>query len=426
LCLLGGTLFLPERVMFDFPVVPPLDKNAIAALAAYVACLVADSDTVLGPQQSRATRWILILLAINVIGTVVTNGDAMRFGPLVLPGMSAYDGLATFIRTSLYIALPFFLGQALFRTCEDLRELLSALVIGALVYVPLVLLEARLSPIFHIKLYGFFQHSFAQSARDGGFRAFVFMSHGLTVAFFVSQSVTASVSLGALRVRLLGFSSKLITTVLVVALISCKSLGAFLYAGTTAPLIWLTKARTQLRVAAYLAFAVLNYPLLRMFDWISTEWFLEQASRASADRAQSLEYRFMNEGMLLTKAQERPYFGWGAWGRNLLYDPASGRDITVVDGEWIIQFGAAGAMGFLIVFGLLLSPVWRARRAERRSALSAQDAQTLASVALLLAFTGLDLIPNSTSHCVPFLLAGALTSVSSGLLAGSITRTAAA
>ncbi len=413
---LAGTLFLPERVSFDFPVVPPLDKHAISALAAYLGCLSTRAQSVTGSQQTKATRTILWLLLFNIAATVLTNREYLRFGPLVLPAMSPYDGLATFIKTSLAVVLPFFLGQTLFRTPDDLRDLLRAVVIGALVYTPLVLLEARLSPIFHLRLYGFFQHSFAQAARDGGFRAFVFLSHGLTVAFFVSQSITCLAGLARVKDKVLGLSTKFCSAVLIVALISCKSLGAFLYAGLSVPLLWFAPIKTQMRVAVLLSIAVMNYPLLRMFDWISTEWFLEQANRASAERAESLQYRFMNEGMLLTKAQEKPFFGWGTWGRNLLYDPATGRDITVVDGEWIIQFGGAGAVGFLIVFGLLLFPVFYASRAISRGGLEREESQAIATVALLLAFTGLDLVPNSISHGLPYFLAGALMSVSAGVI----------
>jgi hypothetical protein len=277
-------------------------------------------------------------------------------------------------------------------------------------------LEARLSPFFHERIYGFFQHDFVQAMRNGGFRAFVFMSHGLAVAFFVSQALTGVAGLSRLRDAALPLPHKLSLLVLGVALVTCKSVGAMLYAIVTVPLTLLASAKAQARVAGWLALAVISYPMLRVFDWISLDWFLEQAQRVGADRAQSLEFRFVNESALLARAQERPLLGWGTWGRNLIFDPFSGRDLSVIDGEWILQLGSFGILGYLISFGLLLWPVWAVARLARRRDLAPSLQQALATFSLMLAFLGLDLIPNSISHGIPFWMAGALTATTAPLL----------
>lgn len=415
--LIGGALFLPERVAYDFPVVPPLDKHAIAALCAFLACLVNSPGSIGGPQNTGATRWVMVLALVSIVGTLSGNGDPQRFGPVQLPGLSAYDGVALFVNWLLRVILPFYLGQTLFRTCDDLRTLLRGLVVGALVYVPLILLEVRLSPILHLKLYGFFQHDFIQAVRSGGFRAFVFMSHGLAVAFYMSQALTAATGLARVKDTWLPLSSRWTTIILTAALITCKSMGAFIYAGVSVPAIWFSSVRAQFRLARWLSLAVLVYPFARLMDLISTEWFIAQARAISEDRSLSLEFRFINENLLLTRAQLRPYFGWGSWGRNQVFDE-DGRMVTVTDGEWIIQFGIGGVLGFAIIFGMLLLPVFRAGKASRLGRVAQpEDDKVLATVALLLAFTGLDLIPNAISHGLPYVIAGALMSVSSGLLA---------
>lgn len=422
LIIVGGTLLLPEGVAYDFPVVPPLDKHAISALSAFVACLASDPKSVTGPQTTNAARYAAILATIGVLGTVLTNGDEVRFGRVSMQALSAYDSLAFVVTALLRIVLPFYLGQALFRTPEHLRELLRALVWGALLYIPLILIEGRLSPIFHLKLYGFFQHDFLQAMRAGGFRAFVFMAHGLAVAFFVAQALICVAGLARIGDKEMPLSPRWMTMLLLVALISCKSMGAFIYAGIAVPLIAFASTKMQLRFARWLALLVLLFPLARMFDFVPTEWLLEKANAISPDRAQSLEFRFDNEEMLLARAQSRPVFGWGSYGRNHLINPEDGKPMTIADGEWIIQFGAAGAFGFLTVFGMLLLPVLRARKAALRVRLEAKDEAVLATFAVLVAFIGLDLIPNAVFNMLPYFIAGALGSVSAGILAGERRR----
>src|SRR5207245_2594993 len=86
----------------------------------------------------------------------------------------------------------------------------------------------------------------------------------------------------------------------------------------------------------------------------------------SESRASSLEFRFVQEEELLKHAAERPWFGWGRYGRNRVYKEdwqGIGVDTSVTDGRWIITFGQFGIVGFLAEFGLLAIPIFRAARA---------------------------------------------------------------
>ena len=80
----------------------------------------------------------------------------------------------------------------------------------------------------------------------------------------------------------------------------------------------------------------------------------------SPDRAQSLGFRFENEEILVEKALERKWFGWGGWGRNRVYayDPWKDDvvDISVTDSLWIIAYGMNGFFGLFGVFGASLLP----------------------------------------------------------------------
>jgi len=105
------------------------------------------------------------------------------------------------------------------------------------------------------------------------------------------------------------------------------------------------------------------------------------------------------EELLLIRAEERPLFGWGGYGRAELTDR-----VTVVDGEWIILMGQGGWIGFLSKFGLLGLPIiliwWHAR--HNRIGMES------AVIALALAAGLMDLIPNSGMTPDKWLLAGAL------------------
>lgn len=423
--LVGAALFLPERVGYDFPVLPELDKHTIASLSALAACAVNHSRTAFPKRKSSTLGWLVMLGMVGFVITAVTNPDSLHYGPLVLPGLGAYDVAGNFVAFLLRFALPYYLGLTLFRSPDDLRILLRGLVVGALVYVPLVLFESRMSPQLHVWVYGFFQHDFIQSVRAGGFRAFVFMSHGLAVAFFMSQALTTTVGLARARDALLPFSARAIAILLAIALVSCKSMGAFLYAGATLLLTWFAKPQTQLRVASWLAILVVAYPLARFHGWIPMDDILEKVATISEERASSLRFRFDQEGALLERALLRPYFGWGSWGRNRIYDQF-GRDVSVPDGEWVMALGTGGMFWFLVSFGFLLIPVLQAKKAVVKAKLGSEDSQVLATTAMLLAFTGLDLIPNSMSHPLPLVLAGALSSTCAELFAGQKLRGRAA
>jgi hypothetical protein len=92
---------------------------------------------------------------------------------------------------------------------------------------------------------------------------------------------------------------------------------------------------------------------------------IDLAYRASHERGASLEFRIINEDMLLEKARERMVFGWGGWGRSRIYNE-EGEDISVTDGYWIILFGTTGLAGLAGFFLIILLPavrfVWAYRK----------------------------------------------------------------
>ena len=155
-----------------------------------------------------------------------------------------------------------------------------------------------------------------------------------------------------------------------------------------------------------LALVVLMYPALRSTDTFPTKTLVDLSARVAQERADSLGQRFEHESRLVKKANERPLFGWGGFARNRIYN-AEGVDESVTDGAWIATYGSGGAAGFICLFGLLTIPLFRARSALPRIAL-APDRVLVATLALVVAFSDIDLLPNGLFSALPLFLAGAL------------------
>ena len=105
--------------------------------------------------------------------------------------------------------------------------------------------------------------------------------------------------------------------------------------------------------------------MTRMADLVPTRLLLEWSTSVSQDRADSLQFRLDNEKQLLERASQRFIFGWGRYGRSLIYDPTREIDTSVTDGFWIITIGQFGLFGFLAEFGLLTFPIFSAAAALR-------------------------------------------------------------
>jgi len=138
----------------------------------------------------------------------------------------------------------------------------------------------------------------------------------------------------------------------------------------------------------------LFYPALRVTHLFPTELITETVSSFSPDRAQSIEFRFDNEEQLLARALERPWFGWGRFGRNRILDPVSGKDDSVVDGRWISTIGQFGVFGFIAEFGFLSMIVFRAAL-SLRYARSNEDKIFLSTLSLIVSAVLLDSLPNA-------------------------------
>lgn len=409
--ILGGYLLLPQNYSIELPAVPSLNKNSIPALAALLAAaMLVRKPQVQAPvtvlpglfPRSRVVRILFILMLIGSAATVLTNGDVARYGGKVLPALRPYD-IASALGNTLFTLLPFLLARKYLAHPEAQKILLIGLAVAGLLYSLPALYEARMSPQLSRNIYGYFPHDWRQHLRAGGFRPVVFLSHGLWLAIFFCSAFVAATALwrsssGKSRTRWLAASAWLFLTLVVAKGVGALGIGLLLGA-----MILFMPIRLQVMGAAVIAAGLMTYPLLRGADMIPTERVLNLAYSVDPAREASLRFRLMNEDILLEKANERPLFGWGGWGRNRVFDD-EGRDISITDGYWVMAIGTGGWVGYVVQFGLLLIPMMFLGLRWKQLAL------TPATAGLTLALTAnmIDLIPNATLTPVTWLLAGAL------------------
>jgi hypothetical protein len=418
--IVAGYLLLPTRAGVDLPLMPLIDKEVIPALTAAIllafgmgAAKVGDlhhAGGQVGAASGESWRMgpflpLVLLLVASPVMTVLTNPEPLAYGPLVLPGLRPYDAISIISRLAL-IALPFLLAMRYLASPESHVVLLKVIVIGLLVYSLPMLFEVRMSPQLNVMFFGFFPHQFEQHVRAGGYRPVVFLHHGLILAILVAMAIIAA---GALwRQRL--FEGKragqwfFAGLYLMLVLFLSNSLGAFAIAMMFAPAVLLLGTRGQMLVAGAIAVIVLLYPILRSADLIPVDRIVAVAERVSADRAASFQFRIDNEDALGVRAAEKPFAGWGTWGRNQIFDPETGRMLSVTDGIWIIVIGSYGWLGYIAQFGLLTLPTLMLAFGRRSAALT----PATAGLSLVMAVNLLDLLPNSPLTPITWMVGGAL------------------
>lgn len=405
--LLAGYLLLPSGFKIDLPLVPPLDKMSVPAVATVLLCWAKGAQT-RTPNHSVVIYLLSVAFVVAPIFTSLGNSYELQIANGSIPGFYPLDGLKMAGHNLIMLA-PFYVGKHYLNTDEARASLLKAVPAAALLYSLPMIVELRVSPQFHRWVYGYFPHQFAQQVRAGGYRPVVFLEHGLQVALFISLATVAALVFIRLKTVIMRIPATIVAPYLGVMLVLCKSLGAFVYSVALAPVILFTRPRTWTKITCAVLLFICAYPALRWHGLIPVDQISRAANEFSSERSSSFGVRVENEGQLLAKAQEKPMFGWGTWGRNRIYDDY-GKDISVTDGEWIIQFGAYGWLGYLSLFGLFAAAAFRASRAVGHR--MDEGAIVIGGLGLLLAVNVLDLLPNSNLTPITFLLAGSIGSAS--------------
>jgi len=389
-----GFMFLPEApgAEYKLPGLPIFTKFINVNVSTLLAAMILTTRRLVSFRPSWADLPMLVFCTVPMVTSIVND-----LGP--------YDGFSGCVGQTLSWGLSYYLGRVFFSRAKELRELAIAVFLGGVVYVPLCLIEIRMSPQLHNWVYGFQPSSFEQVIRFGGWRPVCFMTHGLVVGLWMSMATLVGFWLylsGSLRsigrVSILWFLIPLaITTVLV------KSMGAlFLLAVGIGVGLAVRHFHQRWFLWAVAAVPVLYIGLRAPGLW-SGEDIVAASELISEERGGSLRFRLQNEDMLAEKALRRPVFGWGGWGRSRVYDE-EGRDLTITDGLWIITLGYYGLVGLAAFLGNFLAPVGVMVRQIPAKLWMQPAGGALAALATLIVLYMTDCIPNAT-YCPLYVLA---------------------
>ncbi|MEL7114014.1 MAG: hypothetical protein AAGP08_00235 [Pseudomonadota bacterium] len=358
-----------------------------------------------GPRQRAApsltvlSYLILTVLLFSTVMTVLTNGDPLVADVSIRPALSLQD-VISMVAEPVIMMIPFLFALAFLKGQSAQLEVARAVVILGVFYAVLAGFEARMSPQLNIWVYGYFQHSWVQHLRDG-FRPIVFLSHGLSVGFFLLSVVVMAFGLyrctkDKSRILYL-FAGLFVFFVLAIS----RNLGAFMLAAVFVPIALFAPRWVQLRVAVLTVIFFLVYPAVWQSQILPVDRFMEFVTSISEERAQTLQYRLDNEADMLVRAAERPIFGWGGWDRWRVFDEF-GRDTTTADGLWVITLGERGWVGYVCFFLILTLPMFFLVRSVRRK----ESSHVLPAMSLIMAANLLYMIPNSTLSPIGWMIMG--------------------
>lgn len=342
--LLGGWLFLPVfDGRLDIPVLA--GKMTFVSTTILMVSLVADFAS----WRRLELHWVDLFAAMVCLSP---------FATALSNDLGAYEGLSAALQSSCAWIAPYLLGRVYLGTPRAIAEFARRMTGGALVYVPLCLWEIRMSPQLHRQLYGYATiENFAFVVRFGGYRPTVFMHFGLMVGTFMGTG--ALVAYWLWRCRSVPWIWRLrtssCTALLVLTTVLVKSTGAVILLALGIAILEATRlSRRSLLPIVLLAIAPLAFVTARISGW-SGEEYVKVAGAISPDRAQSISFRIGNEQLLIGKAMQRPWLGWGRWGRSRIYDD-EGKDISVTDSLWVILLGGNGIVGLGALALLMLVP----------------------------------------------------------------------
>jgi tetratricopeptide (TPR) repeat protein len=338
---IGSWLFLPATGI-HLPGIPDYGKAMAATAGIMLGTLAFEPNRLM----AFRLRWFdlpIILWSLCPFASSISNEREI------------YEGLsAVFVQTTTWF-LPYLIGRLYFTDAESLRELVLGMIVGAVCLIPLCFYEIKMSPCLQQKLYGFGDW---EGERYGGYRPRVFFSSSLELGLWMNAVTLMAWWLwraGQLK-NLGGLGGVVIVPALVITAIACKTTAAILLISAGVAALWICwKTKTKWALFALLSIAPIYYTVRITDVWSGKNAVQLVRMFINEERAHSLEFRLDNEDLLITKALQRPYFGWDGWGRNLVYEE-NNKQLSIIDGMWVIALGPHGCVGLVLMATSLLLP----------------------------------------------------------------------
>mgnify|MGYP006295666443 CR=1 FL=1 len=316
--------FLPSQAVLDIPgPIPPLDKLGAVSFPALLLLIAAKRDL-------RGLRWKASdRLAVAFLGMIVAANLAAGNKPYAVAARSL-DLLVTF-------TMPYLAGRLWARKPDQLVKLTRFIITVGFLYVPFMVIEFRLAPQFARLIYDS-QVSFAQSARYGFFRPFMFFRHALdlghTMTLVLGFAIAYRIWLSGRRNRGEKPPSITIAALLLAVLLSMSR-------GPVMGAILIICGYHFFRRHAWRLGWFLGISGMLLFTWMvwtaSAHQVVDLLGLGGDARAQSLAYRFAQIDAYSPLFHHRPYLGHGhPIPRNYWY--------PIIDGTMLLLAMEAGLL----------------------------------------------------------------------------------
>ena len=393
-----GWCYLP-RVNFPLSGVPDFDKVVATTCGVLLAAMIFD----MGRLMTFRFQWYDLPMAAWCVAPILAVWST---------GVDFYEGFAATERQIVCWAVPYFLGRVYLNTLEDLRELALGLVIGGLSYAPLCLYEVRFSPNLNQMVYGFSVTAW-EGTRYNGFRPRVFTANGLECGMWLAVTMMAAYrcwARGSIR-TLWGWPFGYAVAILAVTTILGKATGAIVLLVVGLVLLWLVRVtRSALPIWVLIILPFIYIGTRSSGIWSGRQLTDFAASNFGQDRADSIQFRFDCENLLIEKANIKALFGWGMAGRGRITDE-NGRDMVITDGLWIITYGDMGMFGVISLFLCFNLPIVVLLRRIPAQQWADPMVAPAASLAVILGLYSLDNLSNAMPSPIYALIAGGISSV---------------
>ncbi len=418
-----GTLLLPELIAVDPPILPYMDKHNLVCACGFAGLFLTAKSRWQRMQFLKGVQLFFVFLAVCNVGTALTNPETFVYGGqpywpdweespvapvLVIPALSPKEFIPMGIDDFFKFLIPFGVGQMLIQSREDAILFFKSYALSALIYMPFMLWEGVMSPQLHYQVYGYFSLPMGHNIRGDGFKPIVLTCSGLGLVMLQYVGMACAIALYRAKQNVHALIPAGIAVIALVFNIAVsRSVGVLFYVAATVPLMMFMGPRIMTRVSWVLIVIFLTFPITRAKDWFPADDIIAYAEAKNPKRAQSLGMRFDNEKMLIDHTDAKPYFGWGSYGRNRIYKPETGEDISVTDGEWAIHYSVRGAFGVISWFWMMALPVLWACRVVKWT-MDKEDKVILGIMTLTAAMNAVDLLPNSSFTKVPIIWSGML------------------
>jgi type IV secretory pathway VirB3-like protein len=400
---IGAWLFLPVANI-SLPLLPDISKGIVVSFSVIVCVILFNSKKL---KQLKLCRYDIpmIVWCLCPIATSINNN------------LGLWDGLSSSLGAIMSWGIPYVVGRLYVNSYESLCDLAVNIIIGGLIYVPLVLYEVRMSPELHSYVYGFHQSEWLEHIRYGSWRPKVFMQHGLMVALWMALTTTIAFWLWRARrlKKIFGIPPLFIVAILATTTILCRSGNgtAVLFIGCG--LYYVRKITKSIVPLIIFLLLIPGYIGIRS----TGVWEGESLKKLALilfdeERAGSLGARMYQEDVFSKKAWERPIFGWGGWKRGFPVDEYGKQMTRGVDALWVIAFSENGYVGVIsLTMAMLIGPFLMLRRYKTKMFKRKEEEAIIFTIPMSLVVTlfMLDSLFNGMLNPIYIIISGGMVSV---------------